>query len=52
LLDSAGGQQVVAKVPKGEIVVVKKVVGEWALVAYTNTNGKVTTGWTLRNLVQ
>jgi serine/threonine-protein kinase len=52
LLDSAGGQQVVAKVPKGEIVVVKKVVGEWVLVAYTNDNGKVITGWTLRNLVQ
>jgi serine/threonine protein kinase len=51
LFDSVGGRQVIGVVPTGEVVMVKKVVGEWCLVTYV-AKGKAVTGWTIRNLIQ
>jgi hypothetical protein len=51
LLDTVGGQRVIGVVPRGEVVMIKKVLGEWCLVTYVG-NGKPTTGWTFRNLIQ
>ncbi len=51
LLDGVGSQRVIGVVPKGEIVMIKRVVGEWALVTYVD-EGRVVSGWTIRNLIQ
>jgi serine/threonine-protein kinase len=51
LMQSLGGNDVIGVVPKGAIVSVKKVQGEWALVTYVHKKGTVT-GWTIRNLIE
>jgi serine/threonine-protein kinase len=51
LFSKAGGTQVIGVVPKGEVVMVRTVKGEWALVSFV-TGDKAVAGWTLRNLVE
>ena len=53
LFQSIGGQDVVGVVPKGEVVVVKQIRGEWAMVLWVDTRrNRSTTGWTVRNLIE
>jgi len=51
LFDSPGGRQVIGVVPKNELVMIKRVSGEWALITHVN-QGRALTGWTVRNLIQ
>lgn len=51
LMQTIGGQDVVGVVPKGEVVVIKRIMGEYALVLWVD-KGKSRTGWTFRNLIE
>ncbi len=51
LMQTIGGQDVVGVVPKGEVVVVKRIKGEYALALWVH-KGKSVTGWTFRNLIE
>jgi hypothetical protein len=52
LVESIGSGIPVGHVPAHQIVLVKRVVRQWAFVRYVSDEGRVVDGWTLTNALQ